>query len=550
MIYDVRETYSDLKDQYETHKKTEQALAQHEARNADHTKLWQAVGQWLRAHDARLISELPSLLLDRLRGGDFRGMEYQHVIVDEFQDLTPGEQELFVALRRRGGSFVALGDPRQSIYAFRGNDSQGLSKLDDLIKDTKLNVHGVEMSECQRCPADVVKAANQLMSLSKAVPMVPGSSASAETHVVVWTTPQAEAKGMAAVIVKSLADHPRDKHLVMVTRRNFGYWLRQEITGQNPSLKVDLNFSESLLETWPVREAFLYFCLRADPDAPSWRAWFGYQHAPTGKGFGSSERNAGAYLQLLEACGGAVTREVVEKTARAEKKPPGSGGKNVWERAQRFLELGDAFKCDGKDPAAFTEMVFADSAWIVDTLEDKETPRIDMEICRDKARAMLEELKLVKPGKSAAYYLKQVAQRLRYQIATREPFVPEEQTDVQVATMWGAKGITADRVFILGLCQEAIPGTRRPEYPGDDVDYFEEQRRLFYVSITRSKHLLVLSRPLSMQFRDAARMGLQGTSPKRRGSWVDFEMSPFLRDIRAHIPRAEQGADWLVKMLK
>jgi len=76
---------------------------------------------------------------------------------------------------------------------------------------------------------------------------------------------------------------------------------------------------------------------------------------------------------------------------------------------------------------------------------------------------------------------------LRYQIATRDPFATDETPDIQVATFWGAKGVTAEHVYILGLCDEAIPGTKREEYPGTDAEYIDEQRRLFYVSLTRAK---------------------------------------------------------------
>ena len=65
-----------------------------------------------------LLANLPNLLLNKLKGGDFTDRTYQHVIVDEFQDLTLGEQQLFLELKDEEGKFVALGDPRQSIYAF------------------------------------------------------------------------------------------------------------------------------------------------------------------------------------------------------------------------------------------------------------------------------------------------------------------------------------------------------------------------------------------------------------------------------------------------
>ncbi|HWW82912.1 MAG TPA: 3'-5' exonuclease, partial [Vicinamibacterales bacterium] len=80
-------------------------------------------------------------------------------------------------------------------------------------------------------------------------------------------------------------------------------------------------------------------------------------------------------------------------------------------------------------------------------------------------------------------------------MGTREPFVADQTADLQVTTLSGAKGITAEHVYVLGMCQEAIPGARRDEYPGTEQEYVDEQRRLFYVSITRTKRTLVLSRP-------------------------------------------------------
>lgn len=169
-----------------------------------------------------------------------------------------------------------------------------------------------------------------------------------------------------------------------------------------------------------------------------------------------------------------------------------------------------------------------------------------MGICRTKAMAMLSEAKAVKgKEKTPMGHLQGVAVQLRYQIATREPFVPEEVSHAQVATLWGAKGTTADHVYILGLCDEAIPGTRRDEYPGTELDYEQEQRRLFYVSITRSKRTLVLSRARHMQKFEALQMGLGGTA---KGYWVDFKMSRFLRDIKTYLPEAEEGDVWLKKV--
>jgi superfamily I DNA/RNA helicase len=171
MLYDVLHAFPVLRKRYKKHKRADIALLEHEARNADHHELWQAVNLWLGRHKARLVSDLPGLVLDKMKGGDLADERYLHVIVEEFQDLTPGEQALVFGLRVEGGQLVALGDPRQSIYRFRGNDPEGLDKLDELAEEWGNGaVVDVVMTEWQRCPAPIVRAANRLMSLSPAAP--------------------------------------------------------------------------------------------------------------------------------------------------------------------------------------------------------------------------------------------------------------------------------------------------------------------------------------------------------------------------------------------
>ena len=536
MIYDVLCAHDELQTLYKKHRHAKQAFHNHVAKLEDHMKLWQAARSWLTRHHAILVSDLPILLLNRIKGGDFAEKTYQHVIVDEFQDLTPGEQELFIRLTRKGGSLVALGDPRQSIYAFRGNDPEGLDK----IGKPPASPAKISMTECRRCPTEIVEAANQLMGLYKTEPMVPKSEIAPNTHAVVWKSTKEEAKGMARAIVENITAHPNERHLAMVTRRQFGYWLREHIDTLNPNLKIDLSFSESLLETWPVREAFLYFCLLADPDAPTWRAWLGYKNSNDGRQFTASKRNADAYLQFLDQCGDIITDTKVEQLANGDKPPPGLGGKNLWDRAKRFVELKKQLQWDGKDAVAFLNEVFDTIRWNVNQSPDPETSRLDMGFIRSKARDIYEKLK--DPKLTEHEKLMKVALALRYQIATREPFPPDEESDLQVATLWGAKGVTTDHVYLIGLCNEAIPGRRRDEYPRTEKEFIEEQRRLFYVSLTRSKKTLVLSRAEKIGRGEAARLGLAQSQGNRYQ--MKLEMSTYLHEIIDFLPDAQSGEKW------
>ena len=544
MLYDVLHLYQAVARQYKNFSDAQQALRDHEAGHKEHLELWQGARQWLVRHKAHLVSDLPRLLLARLKGGDFPEKGFDFVIVDEFQDLTAGEQELMFRLRRAGGQLVVLGDPRQSIYTFRGNDRQGLAKLEALVGEDNL-VTDVPITECQRCPEPIVVAANKLMALSGVDAMVPVSETKANIHVITWKTPDAEAAGMAKAIVENIHEHPEDRHLAMVTRRQFGYWLRDRIAELDPKLRLDLGFSEGLLDSWAAREAFLMFCLLIDPDRPTWRAWLGYKNSTTGKDFTPAKRNADAYLQLLKSANDAITVDIVEALAAEQRgKSRGTGGMTIWDRAKRFIDLREKFEWNGEDAPALVKTFFNSQHWIGDDYETekREGAVLDLQLLQEKTLVLLAQEQEHKPEDVPVQHLQRVTERLRHQIATNEAFTIDQPTDLQVATLWGAKGVTAEHVYLLGVCREAIPGERREEYPGTEIDYIEEQRRLFYVSITRPKRTLVLSRALKVKRGPARQMGLKVASSY--AFWANLRMSPFLEDILALLPDAVSGESW------
>ena len=161
--------------------------------------------------------------------------------------------------------------------------------------------------------------------------------------------------------------------------------------------------------------------------------------------------------------------------AAQQSKPSGTGGSKLLERAKRFVDLNEQIPWDGTDAAAFVERVFCCGEWVTSEAKDPTTTRLDLELVLQKARGILDESTANTEDKKLA----DVARRLRYQIATREPFVPDESADLQVSTLWAAKGLTADHVYLLGLCDPAIPGTRRDEYPGTDQNTSMNKRDSF-----------------------------------------------------------------------
>ena len=93
---------------------------------------------------------------------------------------------------------------------------------------------------------------------------------------------------------------------------------------------------------------------------------------------------------------------------------------------------------------------------------------------------------------------------------------------VALMTLHAAKGLEFPVVFILGCEDNYIPFRRTPD---DSVD-LEEERRLFYVAMTRAKAQLFLS---WAQYRQ-----IYGTKVKR-------SLSPFVQDIETHLKASVAG---------
>jgi DNA helicase II / ATP-dependent DNA helicase PcrA len=73
-----------------------------------------------------------------------------------------------------------------------------------------------------------------------------------------------------------------------------------------------------------------------------------------------------------------------------------------------------------------------------------------------------------------------------------KPAEPAEDDFVRLSTVHQAKGLEFGVVFVVMLCEGLFPSARA----GDDEEHLEEERRLFYVAVTRAKNELYLSYPM------------------------------------------------------
>src|SRR5215472_6153779 len=102
---------------------------------------WVAAGAFLARYAARFdlapvpaydYAEIVRLAGRLLRRPEVRQRErqaYDVVLVDEYQDSDPAQEELLFALAGDGRELIAVGDPDQSIYAFRGADADAIERF-------------------------------------------------------------------------------------------------------------------------------------------------------------------------------------------------------------------------------------------------------------------------------------------------------------------------------------------------------------------------------------------------------------------------------------
>src|SRR4029453_9989195 len=79
------------------------------------------------------------------------------LFVDEYQDTDPAQVELLELLAGGGGNLVAVGDPDQAIYAFRGAEPRGLVEFPERFRHTDPRVAGrVSLAVCRRSGAELL----------------------------------------------------------------------------------------------------------------------------------------------------------------------------------------------------------------------------------------------------------------------------------------------------------------------------------------------------------------------------------------------------------
>lgn len=469
----------------------------------------QTLVNYLRFHKALLIGEVIPLALAYLRNNpsaeEFR--RYTNVFVDEYQDLNRAEQEL-VNLIADNADMMVIGDEDQSIYeSFRNAHPEGIR----LFHERHDNTADFPLSECRRCPTGVIAAADSLIqnntNREQRNLIARDDNPEGVVHRVQWQNFESECAGIVKFVSKRIQEGVNPgKILIMCPQRNFGYAIRDAL--QAAGINAHSFFTEELFENDDAKMAISILNLLVNRnDRVALRSALG---------IGVDTKNSKGYKRIHDYCesNGTEPFQVLEKLCNGEIEISHTQNvvatfQDVRDRLATFAEIDPIDVVNTLFPATeswtfpFHELWGGDEEFEQRTLED-----------------------------------------IRQLISTQviNPEMPLDVDYVRVMSLHKSKGLTADISIITGVIEGLIPRVNRNVSQPEKLRLAEEQRRLFYVAITRHKSEILISSVREIPKELAHQLG-QGVA-KNPFPTAPAITSTFLTEMERHLPSAVRGEQW------
>jgi DNA helicase II / ATP-dependent DNA helicase PcrA len=417
---------------------------------------------------------------------------YRYVLVDELQDTNRAQLELVLALVGAQGNVMAVGDPDQGIYGFRGARAGNVKRFESSFE----RVATIALRRNYRSLAPIVDAAERVLAANRVGAAAIGQVAHrrgrgvAVRHIS-FATPEAEADAVAVAIEERVRSGARASDFAILVRSNSetGEFVRcLRVRG----ISADDGAATCLFKVPPVRALVAFLRVVADPsdslEAFTLAAAVPYQlqgQDLTRLLNGARRRNRSLLDALRDALDSNdpnipvavgqsiqfLLEHVDAAVALAATHTSGSVLYDYLRRSgmlQRLAHADAAGAAEARSVARFCELVRARSALLA---QDR--------VC------------FLAPG-------------LELDEVDDDRDMPDVERDaVTVLTVHRAKGLEFKTVFISGLVDGHFPVRSRPPAlslpaelvagPVDDEGALAEERRLFYVALTRARDEVVLT---------------------------------------------------------
>jgi DNA helicase II / ATP-dependent DNA helicase PcrA len=478
----------------------------HDRGRQDAAKVFRAYEEILRKAAAVDFDDLLLRAVQLLREhADVRAAwsdRFRYLMVDEFQDTNRAQEELVELLAGTRKNICVVGDEDQSIYGWRGARAGNLKRFTEHFSGARI----IRLEENYRSTQTILDAAaavvkNNSDRLGKTLQATLGAGSPLRFYEA--TDAVTEAEFVCGELAAFLREDPK-AHVAVLYRtgaqsRGFEEVLRRF----NVRHRVVGGFS--FYERAEVRNALAYVRLLFHPEDDV--ALLRVLNAPT-RGIGATTV---ATLEARAKESGKSLWDVIGETDFLV-------GKRFAGAVTYFRKLIEDLReeRDGLSPAQLIERVLNQSGyldWVEQQDNIEHTSRADN--LRELSNAMAEA---TEQGQTLEDLLDRVA-------LTADSDEYDEDITVSLMTLHSAKGLEFDAVYLAGLEEGLLPHSRSIDSNAD----IEEERRLFYVGMTRAKKSLLISRATYRRSYGEDRM--RASMPSR-----------FLAEIPADLIEAAPGS--------
>lgn len=442
-----------------------------------------------------LISKVVELFSVHPEVKDHYARRFRYVLVDEFQDTNPIQMALIDALSSCHGNLFVVGDDDQSIYSWRGARVEHILNFEQLYPGTKV----VRLEQNYRSTQTILDAANHVIAYNKGrkgknlwTDLGKGEKAG----LVVSMDEETEAMNVLDTVKSLVGEGYSPKEIAVLYRTNAQSRALEDVFKLG-SLPYQIIGGVRFYERMEVRDILAYCKLLANPsDDVSLKRIINVPARGLGKSTYVSISSIARSndTPVLEALGSGS-----HFLATAQKK-----------RVRAFLDLVEKLREIAKNaPAPKVVEAIVEETGYKDYLRQN-YPDFEARVENvDEIVAAAEVYTQDKEDQSLAAFLEEIA------LVADVDALDDVKGQVTLMTLHNAKGLEYDCVIIAGLEDGLVPHYNSL----DTIEELEEERRLFYVGMTRARKRLFLSYANMRR-----RMGMiEGGTPSRFLSEVPEE---------------------------
>jgi len=411
---------------------------------------------------------------------------FSHVLVDEYQDTNHAQLRMLLQLAGTRRNVCAVGDDDQAIYGWRGAEVRNILEFEEHFPGARV----IKLEQNYRSRTPILAVANAVAAKRADARYTKTLFTEREggdrVLSVVAPDPDVEAAWVAAEIRRRIKDEGARPHELAILYRSNGQSRAFEESLRTHGVAHRVVGGQQFYERKEVKDVLAYLRVVVNPrDEISLRRIINYP--ARGLGAQSVER-----IELTAAQHGWTLWQAV---SRAQAIDGLSGGAlegcdalaaTVEKAKQELGKVGAAAAarglCDGVRLKADLEAGAPGAAAAAHRWQNVEA--LLASIARNEARDTGPDR-----GRWLAGYLRAMA------LETSEP---EEETDdvVTLSTLHGSKGLEFSVVYLVGCEEGLLPHARTLEARATDAapQDIEEERRLFYVGVTRAREALILTR--------------------------------------------------------